>query len=55
MARLVRAGTVTCAPSGRDHYGRLLARCTAAGKDLSCAMVAGGFAVERYRRLHCSF
>ncbi len=59
LAALLRPGPVTCAPRARDKYGRLLARCTAPVKgqprDLSCAMVAGGYAVERYRRLKCWF
>ena len=51
LARLLARGAVVCSPVGRDRYHRVLARCAAAGVDLSCAMVAGGFAVERYSRL----
>ncbi|MCK5519400.1 MAG: thermonuclease family protein, partial [Alphaproteobacteria bacterium] len=37
----------------KDHYGRTVARCKANGKDLSCAMVAAGHAIERYGVLNC--
>ena len=53
LSRFVMRGGVVCSTRGRDHYGRVLARCSAGGADLSCAMVAGGFAVERYGRLGC--
>lgn len=53
MAALIAGGTVVCAPQGRDSYGRVLASCSAGGVELSCAMVARGFAVERYSRLRC--
>ena len=53
LARLLRRGPVHCTSAGRDSYGRTLARCTAAGSDLSCSMVAVGMAVERYGRLSC--
>ena len=53
LVRLLQRGAVRCRPAGRDVYNRVLARCTAAGEDLSCAMVAAGFAVERYGRLNC--
>lgn len=53
LERLIRNGPVVCVPRGRDRYRRLLARCEAGGIDLSCAQVAGGFAVERYGKLLC--
>ena len=53
LVRLLERGAVRCRPAGRDVYDRVLARCKAAGEDLSCAMVAAGFAVERYGRLNC--
>lgn len=53
LARLIERGRVTCSPAGRDAYGRVLARCQAGGVDLSCAQVAGGFAVVRYGSLSC--
>ena len=37
-----------------DHYGRRIARCFADGIDVSCRMVADGFAVERYGKLDCA-
>ena len=54
LARLLARGEVVCRSTGRDRYARILARCSAAGTDLSCAMVAGGFAVERYGKLICA-
>ena len=53
LARLIRDRQVSCSPEARDHYGRVLARCSSGGADLSCAMVGSGFAVERYSRLRC--
>ena len=53
LARLIAGRTVICRGEARDAYGRLLALCSAGGVDLSCAMVAGRFAVERYGRLMC--
>ena len=52
LGGLIAGRVVTCESRSRDNYGRLLARCavTPAG-DLSCAMVARGYAVERYVRL----
>lgn len=51
LAALVRGRAVRCTPSGRDHYGRIIARCTAAGVDLSCEQVRRGRAVVRYGKL----
>lgn len=52
LAAMIAGRTVTCESRQRDNYGRLLARCSVAGVgDLSCAMVARGFAVERYVQL----
>lgn len=48
-------GRVTCYPLETDSYGRTVAQCEANGKDLSCAMVEAGHAVERYGRLQCGF
>lgn len=53
LARLIARGDVVCLPTARDRYGRILARCSSAGEDLSCAMLAGGFAVRRYGPLVC--
>ena len=46
-------GRVTCRRVSTDHYGRTIARCEADGRDLSCAMVEAGHAVERYGSLSC--
>jgi endonuclease YncB( thermonuclease family) len=51
LARLIGANGVTLRPLDRDRYGRLVACASVNGRDLSNAQVAGGFAVERYRRL----
>ncbi len=52
MAGMIAGRVVTCEAKARDNYGRLLARCSVPGiGDLSCAMVARGYAVERYTRL----
>lgn len=45
--------TVQCTPEGQDRYGRTLARCTANGIDLSCAMIRSGHAVRRYADIRC--
>jgi micrococcal nuclease len=51
LARLIGSGAVELRVMDRDRYGRLLACVSAAGRDLSHAQAAGGFAVERYRPL----
>jgi micrococcal nuclease len=53
LAALVRRGAVTCRSTGKDAYGRTLARCSAGGVDLSCEQLRGGFAVRRYGRIAC--
>lgn len=53
LARLIAGRVVICRSVGRDGYGRLLARCSAGARDLSCAMVAGGRAVYRYSAIRC--
>jgi endonuclease YncB( thermonuclease family) len=45
--------TVECRPQGQDRYGRTLARCSANGADLSCAMIQAGHAEPRYTALSC--
>lgn len=44
---------VTCRAVEKDSYGRTVARCEANGRDLSCAMIEGGFAVMRYGSQFC--
>lgn len=53
LTRLIGSSPVECRSIDRDRYGREVAYCSARGRDLSCAQVAGGFAVERYGRLTC--
>lgn len=53
LAALTRGQSVRCRQVDLDHYGRRIVRCYAGGVDLSCRMVADGFAVERYGRLDC--
>jgi endonuclease YncB( thermonuclease family) len=43
---LVRGADLDCRPSGRDRYGRTLARCSTAGGDLGHAIVAAGWAIS---------
>lgn len=54
LARLVRGGPVTCSAIDRDGYGRVIARCRVAGRDLSETMARAGmaWAFTRYSRDH---
>lgn len=49
---LTRGRAVRCSGEEQDRYGRLVARCTVAGRDLGAAMVHDGmaFAYRRYSR-----
>ena len=51
--RSISSGSVICTPIEKDRYGRTVALCKAGDKDLSCAMVAAGHAIERYGVLNC--
>lgn len=58
LRRLVARGMVECRGSARDTYGRTIGRCSvvlgsAGGIDLSCAQLAGGFAIRRYAAIRC--
>jgi endonuclease YncB( thermonuclease family) len=53
LRKLVGRGDLVCRLMNTDRYGRPVMRCSAHGKDLSCAMVRSGYAVERYGRLGC--
>ena len=53
LLAMVRSGPVLVRPQGYDHYGRILARASVNGVDLSCEMVARGAAVLRYSRIDC--
>src|SRR6185437_15151068 len=45
LQRLLAGGEIACAPTGRDRYGRLLARCARGGVDLGAQVVRAGLAV----------
>ena len=53
LASLTRGCTVECRQVDTDHYGRQIVKCFADDIDLSCRMVADGYAVERYGSLRC--
>lgn len=53
LRRLTAGRDVVCRQVDRDRYGRAIVRCEADGRDLSCSMVQGGFAVRRYGPLSC--
>lgn len=45
LRSMIANNTVECRVTGRDRHGRLLAYCSAAGRDLNGGMVASGMAV----------
>ena len=45
LAKLVTGKEVRCVPTGRDGFGRTVARCTVGSVDVNRVMVAMGFAV----------
>lgn len=47
LRKLVLGHKVTWRSLGRDKYGRTIAAPRAAGVDLSCAQLAGGFAIYK--------
>lgn len=53
LASLTTGKNVTYRVVDRDPYGRLVVQAFADGKDVSCAMVRDGYAVERYGKLQC--
>lgn len=53
LARLLERTPVECRETDVDAYGRTVARCKAAGMDLSCAQVADGNAIRRYASISC--
>ena len=53
--RSIVRNPMTCRATDKDAYGRIVARCKADGKDLSCAMLAAGHAVRRYGYINCLF
>src|SRR5690606_23298619 len=44
LERLIEGKSVTCEALETDRYGRVVARCAAAGEDLSAALAADGLA-----------
>ena len=46
LVGLTSGKAVSCLSEGRDKYGRLLGRCSAADQDLGAAMVEAGLAVS---------
>ena len=52
LRHLTEGREVSCAATGRDRYGRIVAVCRAAGRDLGRTLVRHGWAVayERYSR-----
>ncbi|MYH91195.1 MAG: hypothetical protein F4128_10510 [Gammaproteobacteria bacterium] len=46
LERLVSAGTVSCADSGDDRYGRSVGSCSAGGVDIGAALVREGLALD---------
>jgi len=49
LSRMAAGKTLRCVQTDTDHYGRTIATCSVGGRDLGDALVAGGWAVERYR------
>lgn len=53
LQRLIGGAEVQCRKSDTDRYGRTVARCSAGGRDLSCAQLEGGFTIRRYGYIFC--
>lgn len=53
LAILTRNKRVKCTPQTLERFGQRLVRCTAGKTDLSCGMIAAGFAFERQTPLAC--
>lgn len=45
LVTLIGNAKTTCEAGGSDRYGRLLAVCSAGGRDLNAAMVGAGYAI----------
>jgi endonuclease YncB( thermonuclease family) len=54
LERMMTGAPTVCRQTDTDHYGRVVALCSAGGRDLSCAQVEGGYAIVRYGELTCS-
>lgn len=53
QCRIVDADDRRAGFQAADRYGRPIAQCFVDRRDLSCTMVADGFAVQRYGTLRC--
>lgn len=53
LRRLTASGAIRCRQTDIDRYGRIVARCSAGNRDLSCEQVRGGYAIRRYAPLIC--
>ncbi len=53
LRALVSGAVMVCRQTDTDRYGRTVAHCSVRGRDLSCAQIAGGFAVRRYAPISC--
>jgi endonuclease YncB( thermonuclease family) len=53
LRALTGRAPLTCTREDVDRYGRTIARCEAAGVDLSCAQIEAGHAVRRYGFIVC--
>lgn len=54
LASMTAGHSVTYRVVDRDRYGRAVVQAFADGRDLSCAMVRDGYAIERYGKLRCN-
>ena len=54
LERTVRAHLVNCHTMGEDGYGRILARCSANGRDINAAMIRTGmaWAFRKYSKIY---
>ena len=55
LRELTANRTVTCTPRDRDRYGRIVAVCTADGKDIGAEMVRRGWATDYARYSHGAY
>ena len=53
LRSLTSGRAVSCTVVDVDHYGRDVVECTADGRNLGCAMIAAGQAVQRYGSPDC--
>ena len=53
LRSLTAGRELQCTQEDVDRYGRIIARCSVGGVDLSCAMIAAGHAVSRYATIEC--